>query len=169
MEPISTARTAALLMTLMGMSAVMLWRLRESRRALTVPRIVLPPLAMSTGFLMFLAPPARISWDWAAAAFLLGALVLSYPLIRTSVLTRAGEAVTMRRSRAFLVVLLALAVLRLALREYVDHLLSPLQTGAVFFVLAFGMIVRWRAGMLLQYRALMAPGKGDGAGAAPGG
>jgi membrane protein CcdC involved in cytochrome C biogenesis len=28
------------------------------------------------------------------------------------------------------------------------------QTGALFFVLAFGMILRWRAQMLLEYRKL---------------
>ena len=36
------------------------------------------------------------------------------------------------------------------------HLLPPLQTGALFFVLAFGMISRWRAGMYFKYRRLMA-------------
>ncbi len=28
------------------------------------------------------------------------------------------------------------------------------QTGGLFFILAFGMIVRWRVQMLLEYRAL---------------
>jgi membrane protein CcdC involved in cytochrome C biogenesis len=32
------------------------------------------------------------------------------------------------------------------------------QTAGLFFVLAFGMIVRWRVKMLLQYRALTAAG-----------
>jgi membrane protein CcdC involved in cytochrome C biogenesis len=31
---------------------------------------------------------------------------------------------------------------------------TPVQTGALFFVLALGMIVRWRTGMLLEYLRL---------------
>ena len=50
---------------------------------------MLPPLAMSTGFVMFLSPEFRVPWSWAAGAFVLGALVLSYPLLRTSRLAPA--------------------------------------------------------------------------------
>ena len=45
---------------------------------------------------------------------------------------------------------------RTALRAYVERVVTPLQTGALFFVLAFGMILRWRIGMLLEYRRLLA-------------
>jgi membrane protein CcdC involved in cytochrome C biogenesis len=114
---------------------------------------------MSTGFLMFASPLVRVPWTWAVAAFLLGALVLSWPLARTSRLERRGDVVMMRRSNGFLVILLGLLSLRLALHEYVGHLLPTPQTAAIFFVLAFGMILRWRAGMYLRYRALRADGK----------
>ena len=43
---------------------------------------------------------------------------------------------------------------RLLLHDYVGHLISPVQTAAVFYLLAFGMIVRWRADMYRQYRRL---------------
>ena len=43
---------------------------------------------------------------------------------------------------------------RLALRGYVEDLLSPQQTAAVFFVLAFGMILRWRVAMWREFRRL---------------
>jgi len=36
----------------------------------------------------------------------------------------------------------------------VEQYLGPLQTGALFYLLAFGMIVRWRVGMLREYRRL---------------
>ena len=125
-----------------------------SRRALSVPAIVLPPLGMSTGFLMFVRHEFRMPPAWAAVAFLAGFLVFSYPLIRTSKLTRVKNQVLLRGSRTFLVVILLLAALRLALHEYVGHFVSPMQTAAIFFVLAFGMIIRWRADMLIKYRAL---------------
>ncbi len=140
--------------SLVGAIPLLLWRVREARAPVSARSIVLPPLGMSTGFAMFLAPAARIPWSWAGAAFLAGAVVLSYPLARTSRLTRAGAEIVMRRSRAFLWILLGLVAVRFALRAYVEQLVTPVQTGAVFFVLAFGMILRWRAEMLVQYLRL---------------
>ena len=64
--------------------------------------------------------------------------------------------VMMRRSNGFLLILLALLALRLLLHEYVGALLPPKQTAAIFFILAFGMILRWRTGMYLRYRAIRA-------------
>jgi membrane protein CcdC involved in cytochrome C biogenesis len=60
----------------------------------------------------------------------------------------------MRRSRAFIAILLGLAAIRFALRQYIGQLVSPQQTAALFFILAFGMIVRWRVEMLRAYRKL---------------
>src|SRR5947209_2573318 len=118
------------------------WRIRETQRAVTPRAIVIPPIGMSTGFCMFLAPQTRVPLAWAACAFVLGALVFALPLIHSSTLTRRGDAVYMQRSPAFLWILLGLFIVRLALRSYVEHLVTPVQTGALFFVLAFGMIVR---------------------------
>jgi membrane protein CcdC involved in cytochrome C biogenesis len=137
---------------------VLAWRIRETQRPVSTRSIVLPPFAMSTGFLMFVRPEFRVPWAWGLAAFLLGALVLGYPLLRTSHMTRQGDVVVLRRSRAFLVILLGLVAVRVLLRDYVGQVLPVPQTAAVFFVLAFGMIVRWRAWMLAEYRRLMATG-----------
>jgi membrane protein CcdC involved in cytochrome C biogenesis len=146
----------AIVSSLAGALAVLAWRIRETQRPVTPRAIVLPPLAMSTGFLMFLSAEFRVPWAWAAGAFVLGALVLSYPLLRTSRLAREGDAIVMRRSRAFMFILLGLVALRFVLRDYVGQILPVRQTAAVFFILAFGMIVRWRAWMLVEYRRLSA-------------
>jgi membrane protein CcdC involved in cytochrome C biogenesis len=114
---------------------------------------------MATGFFMFLAPATRIPWSWAGTAFGVGALVLSVPLTMTSRLERAGDQVVMKRSSAFLWILIGLFLVRFVAREWVEQRITTAQTGALFFVLAFGMIVRWRAGMLRQYLRLRA---GDG-------
>ena len=103
---------------------------------------------------MFLVPPFRIPWLWAIAAFLTGAIVLAYPLLLTSRLERIGDAIMMKRSGAFLAVIVVLAAIRFLARGYLDTVLSIEQTGALFFVLAFGMILRWRASMLIEYRTL---------------
>jgi membrane protein CcdC involved in cytochrome C biogenesis len=147
-------RLVILAVTLAGAAAMLAWRLRESSRPVTVRAIVAPPLGMATGFLMFLAPAVRIPWAWAAAAFAMGALVLSIPLSRTSKLKRVGERVVMERSKAFLWILLGLVAVRFVAREWIEQVVTQAQTGAIFFILAFGMIARWRVAMLLAYLRL---------------
>jgi membrane protein CcdC involved in cytochrome C biogenesis len=140
--------------SIIGLLAVMAWRVREARGAVSIRKIVMPPLGMATGFAMFIVPAFRIPWIWGAIAFLIGALALAYPLLLTSRLVRQGDVVMMERSNAFFTVILALAAIRLLARGYFDKLLTVQQTGALFFVLAFGMIVRWRMQMYLEYRKL---------------
>jgi membrane protein CcdC involved in cytochrome C biogenesis len=52
-------------------------------------------------------------------------------------------------------VIILLAGIRVAARGYLDTVLSVQQTAALFFILAFGMILRWRTEMFFQYRALV--------------
>ncbi|MEZ5417182.1 MAG: cytochrome c biogenesis protein CcdC [Vicinamibacterales bacterium] len=138
----------------LGGGAILVWRMRETRVPVTPKSILLPPVAMSTGAAMFIAPMARVPWSWAATAFFAGFLVLSLALVRSSTLEARDGHVYMQRSPWFLAILLGLLGVRLALHDYIGHLISPLQTAAVFFLLAFGMIVRWRADMYRQYRRL---------------
>jgi membrane protein CcdC involved in cytochrome C biogenesis len=144
----------SVLSSIVGAAAVMAWRIREGRSAVTVRKIVIPPLGMATGFCMFLVPAFRIPWMWAGCAFLLGATVLAYPLLRTSRLVRDGEAIMMQRSSAFFLVVVVLAVIRIAAHTYIDQYIDVSRTGALFFVLAFGMILHWRMRMYFEYRQL---------------
>ncbi|HXE08552.1 MAG TPA: cytochrome c biogenesis protein CcdC [Acidobacteriaceae bacterium] len=141
----------SLLASLIGACGVLVWRVHEGRSVVTARKILIPPLGMSTGFCMFIAPQCRIPWTWGLAAFFLGATVLAYPLLRTSRLTRIGDNVMMQRSNAFFLVIIVLAIVRTAAHSYFDRFLSITQTGAIFFVLAFGMIVHWRLRMYRQY------------------
>ena len=148
---------SSLIVAAIGSLAILAWRVRESRRAVTTRSILIPPLGMATGFCMFLAPDVRIPWTWALGAFVAGAVLLAYPLLRTTRLTREGNAIMMQRHNAFIPVILGLAALRLALRSYVGAIITVPQTGGLFFVLAFGMIARWRTWMFLEYRKLTQP------------
>ena len=139
---------------LIGTLAILAWRVRESRRPVSLRSLIIPPLGMSTGFSMFAMPAFRIPWTWGLAAFVLGALVFAYPLVSSPQLTVEDGLIMMRRSRWFLVVILGLAAVRLGLREYVSSIISVQQTAGLFFVLAFGMIVRWRTTLLMEYRQL---------------
>jgi membrane protein CcdC involved in cytochrome C biogenesis len=147
---------SAILTSILGAIAVLIWRVREARSAISLRKIVIPPLGMATGLCMFLVPAFRVPWTWAAIAFLTGAVALAYPLLLTSRLIRQGDVVMMQRSNAFFSVIIALAAIRLLARGYLDTVLSIQQTGALFYLLAFGMIVRWRTQMLLEYRKLTA-------------
>ncbi len=147
---------ASILVSLAGLVAVTTWRLREARAAVSIRKIVIPPLGMATGFCMFFVPAFRIPWAWAGLAFLIGAVALAWPLLLTTRLIKQGDTVMMKRSSAFLAVILVLAAIRFFARGYFDTLLTAQQTAALFFVLAFGMIVCWRAKLLIDFRRLTA-------------
>lgn len=129
-------------------------RLRAGNKPVTVKKILIPPLGMSTGFLMFVLPATRISWSWAAAAFLAGACVFAIPLILGTRFHVVNGQIYVKRSKSFVFILLGLLVLRLLLHNYIEQFISIPQTGGVFFVLAFGMILPWRLAMLAKYRKL---------------
>jgi membrane protein CcdC involved in cytochrome C biogenesis len=139
-----------------GLAGVLVWRVREGRTAVTSRKILIPPIGMATGFSMFIVPAFRVPLTWAIAAFLIGAIALAYPLLLTSSLQRDGDVIMMKRSGAFFAVVIALAAIRYLARGYFDSILSIEQTGGLFFILAFGMILRWRMSMFRQYRALAA-------------
>jgi len=138
----------------LGFFAVLAWRIREGRTPVTIKKVIIPPMGMATGFSMFLVPMFRVPWSWALIAFLVGAVVLAYPLVRTSRLSVEGDAIMMRRSKAFFIVMIVLALIRLAARNYVNKVITLEQTAGLFFVLAFGMILSWRVCMLMEYRRL---------------
>ena len=148
----------SLISSVAGAIAVMFWRVRETRTAVSAKKIIIPPLGMATGLSMFVVPIFRVPWIWAGGAFLCGALILAYPLLKTSRLTWDGDGgrVMMQRSYAFFGVLILLAIIRIAARGYFDTILTVPQTAGLFFLLAFGMILRWRARMFLEYRRLVA-------------
>jgi membrane protein CcdC involved in cytochrome C biogenesis len=139
-----------------GAAVILVWRVHETRRPVTERKIIMPPLGMSTGLAMFLVPQLRIPFSWALCALASGAVFLAYPLIKTSQLTRDGDLVMLQRGRAFLWILLALVAFRLSARAYIGTVVNPMQTAAIFFLLAYGMILRWRATMWVQYRRLVA-------------
>jgi membrane protein CcdC involved in cytochrome C biogenesis len=146
----------SILISLAGLIAVITWRLREVRTAVSIRKIVIPPLGMATGFCMFFIPAFRIPWAWACLAFLIGYVALAWPLVLTTRLIRIGNAIMMKRSSAFLIVIFVLAAIRFLARGYFDTIITVQQSAALFFVLAFGMILRWRTKLMIDFRKLTA-------------
>jgi len=151
--------------TLAGAVAMLTWRAHEARRVVTVRSIIIPPLGMSTGFSMFAVPATRVPLAWAFAALALGAVLFAIPLVRTSRLVQQDDQILVQRSRAFVAILLGLVAVRFGLRTWIEQYVSPLQTGALFYLLAFAAVVRWRLTMLRDYRRLIAPGHASSAAA----
>lgn len=134
--------------------AVLFIRLKASRRPVSVKKIVIPPLGMTTGLIMFVVPETHIPILWGVIAFALGWLLFSYPLIRTTKFEQIDGEIYAERSRSFILILIGLLVVRLLLHEVVEQYVSVMQTGALFFLLAYGMIIRWRLFMFKQYRTM---------------
>ncbi len=133
--------------------AVIVVRIKASGQPTNIKKILIPPLAMSTGFFMFFTPKTHDPINYAIFAFLVGC-VLSYPLILTSKMYVANGEVYLKRSKWFVILLLVLVALRVVLHNYVQQYVDLYQTGSLFFILAYGMILPWRIAMYLDFRRL---------------
>ncbi|UOR12606.1 CcdC family protein [Halobacillus amylolyticus] len=136
------------------MATVMIFvRLRAARRPASVKKIILPPLFMSTGALMFLFPVFRVQWSQVAEAVCVG-ILFSFFLIRTSKFEVREDQIYLKPSKAFVFILFGLLILRIVLKLIIGQTIAFGQMSGMFFLLALGMIVTWRLAMLRQYLQL---------------
>mgnify|MGYP001361012673 CR=1 FL=1 len=136
---------------------VIVIRLKASSRPVTIRKIWIPPLGMSTGFAMFVVPEVRFPLWWAAIAFLTGWFIFAYPLIRSTIFEQRDGQIFAQRSKSFAFILLGLLLVRTLLHEFINQYVSVPQSGGLFFILAFGMIVHWRLFMYQRYNVLAPP------------
>jgi membrane protein CcdC involved in cytochrome C biogenesis len=144
-------------MPLFGGLMLIALRIRAGRRPATLRKIVMPPLGMATGFIMFAFPVTHIPWLWALSVFGTGLLMFSFPLVVSTRLEKVQEDIYVRRSKAFIAILAVLLLIRLLLHGVVEDYMTIPQTGAIFYLLAFGMIVPWRLAILSDYLRLSTP------------
>ncbi|REK71734.1 CcdC family protein [Paenibacillus paeoniae] len=147
-------QTGAIVFSVLAGLSLIVLRLRAGKRPTTLKKIVIPPLGMATGFIMFAVPVTHIPWLWGLSAFGTGMLLFSFPLIVTTSMEKVDSNIFVRRSKAFIAIMLVLFLLRLMLHSVVEQYLSIPQTGAIFYLLAFGMIVPWRLAMVGDYLRL---------------
>ncbi len=133
------------------MGVIMIFvRMKMGKKPTSMKRIILPPLFMSTGALMFVFPIFRISWYQVFESFIIG-MVFSIFLIKSSKFEIRDGEIYLNPSKAFPFILLGLLVIRIILKVIVSGHITLGETGGVFFILAFGMISTWRIAMLYQY------------------
>lgn len=136
------------------MAVIMIFvRLRMAKKPASVKKIILPPLFMSTGALMYIFPVFQISWYQVIESFALG-MVFSIILIKYSKFEIHDGEIYLNPSKAFPFILFGLLIVRLALKILISGYISLGETGGIFFMLAFGMILTWRIAMLYQYLQL---------------
>lgn len=128
-------------------------RLKASKKPASVKRIILPPIFMSSGALMFVMPEFRIEWSQMAEAMIIG-IVFSILLIIGSKFEIKGNDIYLIPSRSFVYILIGLLILRIILKLALSGTISLYETSGMFFLLAFGMIISWRIAMLIKYKKL---------------
>ncbi|SEP60502.1 Membrane protein CcdC involved in cytochrome C biogenesis [Piscibacillus halophilus] len=125
-------------------------RSRASKKPATVKKIIIPPLAMSTGALMFIFPYFQVSWLQVLEAISVGVL-FSILLIWTSNFEIKGKDIYLKPSKAFVFILVFLLLFRIVLKIYLGQGISVGETSGMFYLLAFGMLFTWRVAMLIKF------------------
>lgn len=134
-------------------SFVFVVRMKAANKPTNAKKIILPPLFMSTGSLMFLDPLFRVTRAELLEAIVLGAF-FSIFLIKTSKFEIRDNHIYLKRSKAFVWILVGLIIIRLALKSYLGRTIDYHQLSGMFYLLAFAMIVPWRVAMYVSYKRL---------------
>lgn len=132
---------------------VMFIRVKAAKKPATAKKIILPPIFMSTGALMFLHPYFRVSPLEILEALVVG-MLFSILLVKTSKFEIRDNDVYLIRSKAFMYILIGLLVLRIAVKSVLSTSIDYGELSGMFWILAFGMIVPWRIAMYLNFRKL---------------
>ena len=132
---------------------VMFVRLRSQKKPVNERKIIIPPIAMSTGALMFIFEEFRVAPIQIIEASALG-IVFSLVLIATSKFEVRDQDIYMKRSKAFVFILVGLLIIRIILKLIFSNSLDVGELGGMFFILAWSMIIPWRLAMLVQFKKL---------------
>lgn len=132
----------------MGILVIVI-RQKASKTPLTMKKILIPPVAMSTGALMFVFPYFRLSPLHIFESVLIG-LLFSLVIIWTTKYEVKADDLYVRTTKAFPIILMSLLILRIALKYIFSLSTTPGEIGGMFFLLAFVMILLWRLSMLMK-------------------
>ena len=94
---------------------MMFLRLKSAKKPVTLKKIILPPIFMSTGASMYFLPEFRLTTPEILEAVIVG-LFFSIFLIKTSKFEIRGKDIYLIPSKAFIVILVGLLVVRIAFK-----------------------------------------------------
>ncbi|WP_275695563.1 CcdC family protein [Fredinandcohnia quinoae] len=132
---------------------VMVVRQRAAKQPASVKKIILPPVFMSTGAFMFVFPIFRVTPMEILEAVILGAF-FSIFLIKTSSFEIKENKIYLKRSKAFIFILIGLLVIRIVMKSFLSNSIDVGQLSGMFWILAFSMIVPWRIAMYVKFKKL---------------
>lgn len=132
---------------------VMVVRIKASAKPTNVKKIVLPPIFMSTGALMYIDPQFRLTFPEIIEAIVIG-MFFSIFLIKTSKFEIRDQDIYLKRSKWFIVILVGLLFIRVILKSVMSSAMQYTQLAGMFFLLAYFMILPWRIAMFIDYKKL---------------
>lgn len=134
-------------------TALTIVRSRAAKKPVSAKKILLPPLFMSTGALMFVFPFFRVPWIHVLEAVAVG-MVFSILLIKTSNFERREGDIFLKPSKAFVFILFGLLAVRIVMKLLLSSEIDVGELSGMFWLLAFGMIVPWRLAMYTKFKKL---------------
>ena len=134
-------------------------RMKAAKKPASVKKILLPPLFMSTGALMYIFPEFRLTPLEILESVVVG-MLFSILLIKTSQFEIKDQDIYLKRSRAFAFILIGLLVIRIVAKLILSTSIDYGELSGMFFLLAFSMIVPWRIAMYRNYQKVFHELKG---------
>lgn len=128
-------------------------RMKAAKKPATAKKIILPPIFMSTGALMFILPMFRVHFLQIIEALTVG-MLFSILLIKTSKFEIRNQQIYLKRSKAFVFILIGLLVVRVIAKLVLSSSIDVGELSGMFWILALGMIVPWRIAMYQQFKKL---------------
>jgi membrane protein CcdC involved in cytochrome C biogenesis len=144
---------ASTLMAILMGTFIMMMRLRSQRKPVNAKKILIPPIAMSTGALMFVFEEFRVPPLQILEAIVVG-VIFSFVLIATSKFEIRDNEIYMKRSKAFFIILVSLLLIRTLGKVVLTDSFDPGELAGMFWLLAFAMLWPWRIAMLIQYKKI---------------
>ncbi|WP_273127078.1 CcdC family protein [Metabacillus sp. HB246100] len=132
---------------------VLFIRMKSAKKPASAKKIILPPIFMSTGALMFLHPLFRVTAFQFFEALFVG-MIFSIFLIKTSNFEVRDNEIYLKRSKAFAFILIGLLIVRIVMKSYLSNQIDIGELSGMFWTLAFGMIVPWRVAMYRSYQKI---------------
>jgi membrane protein CcdC involved in cytochrome C biogenesis len=132
---------------------VLFIRLKASKKPASVKKIILPPIFMSTGAFMYFVPQFRLTPMEILEAVVVG-MFFSIFLVKTSKFEIQGNDIYLKRSKAFVFILIGLLIIRIIMKSVLSSTIDLGQLSGMFFLLAYSMIVPWRIAMYANYKRL---------------
>ena len=128
-------------------------RMKAAKKPTNALKIILPPLFMSSGALMYIEPQFRLSGSEMIEAAIIG-MLFSILLIKTSKFEIRDNDIYLKRSKAFIFILIGLLVVRIVMKSVLSATIDIGELSGMFFLLAYSMILPWRIAMYVDYKKL---------------